>query len=163
MQRGRTSRGGSNVATAGHEVSSRRTAMARRKARLKAALLAELDAQLAAARLAHQTASSGAIDDEARPEGSKDTRGLELSYLARGHAQRVAELENAVAVIAAFAPRAPGADAVIALGALVTLADADRSRLLWLAPHGGGIVLDGDVTVVTPASALGQALIGKRV
>lgn len=136
--------------------------MPRGKALLKAALLAELEAQLAAARLAHQTASSGAIDDEARPENSKDTRGLELSYLARGHAQRVAELENAVAVIAVFAPRAFGNNAAIALGALVTLADSDRTRLLWLAPHGGGIVLEGDVTVVTPTSALGKALLGKH-
>jgi hypothetical protein len=137
--------------------------MARSKAGLKAALLAELESQLAAARLAHETASSGATDDEARPENSKDTRGLELSYLARGHAARVAELETAVAVITVFAPRAFGDGAAIALGALVTLEDADRTRVLWLAPHGGGIVLDGDVTVVTPTSALGQALLGKQV
>ena len=41
----------------------------------------------------HAAATEGATHSEARPENDKDTRGLELSYLARGQAQRVAELQ----------------------------------------------------------------------
>jgi hypothetical protein len=134
--------------------------MAGSKAKLKAELLAALEAQLAAARAAHEQAASAATHEEARPENDKDTRGLEQSYLARGHAQRVADLEVAVAVTQTFAPRTFSQDDPIALGALVDLEDG---RKLWLAPHGGGVELSGGVTVVTPTSPLGKALLGKRV
>lgn len=134
--------------------------MARSKAQLKAELLAALEAQLASARAAHEQAASAATHEEARPENDKDTRGLEQSYLARGHAQRVAELETSVAVVQTFAPRQFSYDDAIALGALVGLEDG---RTLWLAPHGGGVELTGGITVVTPTSPLGKALLGKRV
>lgn len=134
--------------------------MAGSKSKLKAELLAALEAQLASARSAHEQAASAATHEEARPENDKDTRGLEQSYLARGHAQRVADLETAVAVAETFVPRSFGEDDAIALGALVELEDG---RTLWLAPHGGGIELSGGITVVTPTSPLGKALLGKRV
>lgn len=128
------------------------------KAALKRELLAQLEAQIAAARAAHAAAIEGAIDDEARPENDKDTRGLEQSYLARGHAQRVAELEAALAAVEAM-PVAASTRA--ALGAVVTVEEDDRVRRLYLASHGGGLVLAGDVTVVTPTSPMGRALLGK--
>jgi len=137
--------------------------MAGSKAMLKAELLTQLETQLTAACMAHEAASAAATDDEARPENDKDTRGLEQSYLARGHAQRVAELETAIAVVETFAPRAFQDSDPIALGALVTIDEDDRTRTLWLAPHGGGIELSGGVTVVTPTSPLGKGLLGKRV
>jgi hypothetical protein len=134
--------------------------MAGSKDRLKAELLAALATQLTAARAAHEQAASAATHEEARPENDKDTRGLEQSYLARGHAQRVADLETAVAVVETFAPRSFSDDDAIALGALIGLEDG---RTLWLAPHGGGVELSGGITVVTPTSPLGKALLGKRV
>jgi hypothetical protein len=134
--------------------------MAGSKAKLKAELLAALEIQLTSARAAHEQAASAATHEEARPENDKDTRGLEQSYLARGHAQRVAELETAVAVVETFAPRTFREDDPIALGALIGLEDG---RTLWLAPHGGGVELTGGITVVTPTSPLGKALLGKRV
>ncbi len=132
------------------------------KAALKRELLAQLEAQLATARAAHASAIEGAIDDEARPENDKDTRGLEQSYLARGHAQRVAELESALTAVEAMTT---ATSARVALGAVVTVDedDDDRERTLYVAPHGGGLVLDGDITVVTPTSPMGRALLGKQV
>jgi transcription elongation GreA/GreB family factor len=136
---------------------------ARSKAALKTELLAQLEAQLEAARTSHAAAAAAATDDEARPENDQDTRGLEQSYLARGHAQRVADLEAAVASIGSLALRAFGDDAPIAITALVEFEDDKGSRLLWLVPHGGGLVLAGNITVVTPTSPLGKALLGRRV
>jgi transcription elongation GreA/GreB family factor len=137
-----------------------------RRALSKAALVAELRAQLAAAldaaRRAHAAAIEGATHTEARAENAKDTRGLEQSYLARGQAQRVAELEAAVAELAVFAPRAFAPDAAIALGALITADEDGAARCWFVAPHGGGSVVAGDVQVVTPSSPLGRALLGKR-
>ncbi len=128
------------------------------KADLKRELLAQLEQQLATARASHAAATEGAISDEARPENDKDTRGLEQSYLARGHAQRVADLETAVTVIAAMTI-APVTK--VAIGALVVVEEEDRERTLFIAPHGGGLALAGDVTVVTPTSPMGRALHGK--
>lgn len=132
----------------------------RSKAELKAELVIQLEEQLAAARAAHAAATEGAISDEARPENDKDTRGLEQSYLARGHAQRVADLEIAVSVVGGM-PAQPMKK--IAVGALVTIEEDERERALFVAAHGGGLVVGGDVTVVTPTSPMGRALHGKVV
>jgi transcription elongation GreA/GreB family factor len=131
----------------------------RDKARLRTELLGRLEAQLATARAAHAAAIEGAIDDEARPENDKDTRGLEQSYLARGYAQRVAELEAAVAAIAAMTI---ANQSRVAIGAVVVALDDDRERAFFIAGHGGGVEL-GDVTVLTPTTPLGRALLGRRV
>ena len=138
-------------------------AVKRSKGALKKELLEQLEAQLQTARDSHAAAAAAATDDEARPENDKDTRGLEQSYLARGHAQRVADLEAAVASITVMNPRSFTEDDAVALGALIEVEDEKGTRELWLVPHGGGIVLAGGVTVVTPTSPLGQALVGKRV
>ena len=133
------------------------------KAALHAELIAQLTEALASAQRAHAAAVEGATHTEARAENPKDTRGLEQSYLARGQAQRAAELEAAVAGAQAFAVRrfAPGDP--IALGALVTVDDDGCAKRLFVAPHGGGSALAGGIQVVTPSSPLGQALLGKRI
>lgn len=134
------------------------TKASREKEQLRAGLIAALDEALAAARQAHESAMEGAFHEEAKPENDKDTRGLEQSYLARGVAQRVAELEAAVALVAAW--NIADGDAV-RLGALVT-ADADGAvHRYFIAPAGGGTML-GAVQVITLASPLGKALLGKR-
>jgi transcription elongation GreA/GreB family factor len=141
------------------------------KAVLHAELIAQLTDALAAAQRAHAAAVEGATHTEARAENPKDTRGLEQSYLARGQAQRVAELEAGLAAVTVLALRRFGSTDPIALGALVTIdadgdgkdADGDTTRTLLFAPHGGGSVLAGEVQVVTPSSPLGRALLGRRV
>lgn len=133
------------------------------KPALRAELQQILTGALETARAAHAAAVAGAIDDEARPENDKDTRGLEQSYLARGQAQRVAELEAAVAEVGALALRAFGATEPVALGALVTVEEDGREHRFFIAPQGGGAVLAGGAQVVTPASPLGRALLGRRV
>jgi transcription elongation GreA/GreB family factor len=133
------------------------------KAALKAELIAQLAAALDSAERAHAAALEGATHTEARAENVKDTRGLEQSYLARGQAQRVAELDAGLAAVTTLAVRrfAPGDP--ISLGALVTVDDDGEPRRLFVAPHGGGSVLTGGVQVVTPGSPLGRALLGKRI
>lgn len=129
------------------------------KAKLRSALVARLEQDLATAKAAHAAAIEGATHDEARPENDKDTRGLEQSYLARGLAQRVAELEAAVAALPAMSLDAA---AQVKLGALVTVEEEEDERRFFVAAHGGGIELEGGVTVVTPSSPIGRALLGKR-
>jgi transcription elongation GreA/GreB family factor len=135
------------------------------KAALKAALLEQLAATLASARRAHEAATEGATHSESRAENAKDTRGLELSYLARGQAQRVAELEAGIAELSALALRTFGPADPVALSALVTVEydDRDDAVELFLVPYGGGTDLPGSaVQIVTPQSPLGRAVLGKR-
>jgi len=132
------------------------------KAELKAALLRELEATLATARAAHASAIEGSTHEEARAENDKDTRGLEQSYLARGQAQRVAELEAAVGDVTALALRTFTAQSPIAMSALVTVDEDGDAKQFFIAPAGGGTMVDG-VQVVTPNSPLGRALLGKRI
>jgi transcription elongation GreA/GreB family factor len=129
---------------------------------LWAALLAATAEALASARAAHAAAVEGATHAEARPENDKDTRGLEQSYLARGQAQRVADLEAGLAALTATRPRALGPGAKIGVGAVVELREDDAPRTVLVAGHGGGTVLPGGVQVVTPQSPLGRALIGRQ-
>lgn len=133
------------------------------KAALQAELVAQLGEALASAQRAHAAAVEGATHTEARAENPKDTRGLEQSYLARGQAQRVAELEAGVAAVTALALRTFAPGDPIAISALVTVDDDGEAKRLFLAPHGGGSVLAGGVQVVTPSSPLGRAVLGCTV
>jgi transcription elongation GreA/GreB family factor len=133
------------------------------KAALWAALIESVAEALAAARAAHAAAVEGATHSEARAENDKDTRGLEQSYLARGQAQRVAELEAAHAALTAAPVKRFAAGARIAAGALVELREDGVARTVLIAGHGGGTALPGGVQVVTPQAPLGRALLGRQV
>jgi transcription elongation GreA/GreB family factor len=133
------------------------------KAALRTELVAALEEALAAARAAHATAIEGATHPESKAENDKDTRGLEQSYLARGVAQRVVDLEAAVADVTRLELRTFAGGAPIAMSALVTVDEDGAEQRFFLAPAGGGTVLSGNVQVVTTSSPLGRALLGKRV
>ena len=133
------------------------------KTALRAELLAEVTAQLATAQASHAAAIEGATHAEAKPENDKDTRGLEQSYLARGQAQRVADLEVAVAQLTALELRVFTARDPAAMSAVITVEEEGSEHRFFLAPHGGGSVLAGRVQVVTPSSPLGRGLLGRRI
>jgi len=122
---------------------------------------ADLETMSAAQRLV----VDGATHEENRPENDKDTRALEQSYLARGQAQRVVELQDALNQLKALELRAFTAEARIALGALVALDDGKEIVHYFIAPAGGGVrvtVPAGEVRVVTPQSPIARALLGKQ-
>jgi hypothetical protein len=134
------------------------------KARVLAALRARLERDLAVATDAQRQTQSGATHEESKPENDKDTRALESSYLARGQAQRVLELTQALASASAFVLRTYGPDSPIGASALVALDDGSDMAHYFLAPIGGGLMFDVDgvvVRVLTPASPLGRALVGQ--
>jgi len=133
------------------------------KAALRAELVVLLAAQLRTAQAAHAAAIEGATHAEAKPENDKDTRGLEQSYLARGQAQRVAELEAAVAEVTALKLRAFAPGDPAAISAVVTVDEDGSEHRFFVVPHGGGSALAGGIQVVTPSSPLGRALLGKKV
>ncbi len=128
-------------------------------------LLSVLNAELAALTRAAQGAFAAATDPDSKAENKYDTRTLEASYVARGQAQRVAELQEAVRAFGALSGNTPQSGAAITLGALVSLETPGEVAHYFLGPFAGGteIVHEGhEVVVITPASALGQKLIGRR-
>ncbi len=132
-----------------------------RKRRIVAELLERLRADHAALARAQQATVAGATSEEAKAEHSKDTRALEQTYLARGQAQRVEALHEGLSRVAALQLRQFAEDEPIAVGAVVEIEEDGASSVLLLVPFGGGIRLSGGEQVVTPASPLGRALLGR--
>ena len=130
------------------------------------ALVAQLEDEIARATDTAERTREGAVHEEARPENDKDTRALEASYLARGQAQRVVDLQVGLQQIKFMEVRRFGADDPIDLSAVVRLESDDESRWYLLAPAGGGrkLQLDGRAyDVLTPQAPLGRALVGRSV
>lgn len=126
---------------------------------LKAELHGLLEQTLSTLEAAHADAREGATHEQAKPENDKDTRALEQSYLARGQAMRIEALKAGLAALSTMGL----ADGVVGrVGALIRAEEEDLEICFFLAPEGGGTKLKGGVQVVTPASPLGQALLGKR-
>ncbi|MDG2304955.1 MAG: GreA/GreB family elongation factor [Candidatus Binatia bacterium] len=136
------------------------------KAEIVAALRDRVRTQLEALTESQQASQAGAAHAEARSEHPKDTRSTEASYLARGLADRVGQLQSAIIGLAEFAPPALPPAAPVALGALVGVEDEDGATTVhFLVPQGGGEKLPfstGVIQALSPASPLGQALLGRR-
>ena len=125
-------------------------------------ILAVLNAELASLTRAANDAFAAATDPDSKAENKYDTRSLEASYVARGQAKRVVELQEAVRAFEALSGSALESGA---LGALVTLEAPEGLSHYFLGPSAGGteIVHEGnEIVVITPASALGQKLVGQR-
>jgi len=112
---------------------------------------------------ARATAAS-AVHEESRAEDSKDTRAIEESYLAAGQAARAGELDLDRATLRALDLKPFTEGRAIAAGALVEVEDEQgESRTLLIVPRGGGrnVHFGGrEITLATPASPLGGALMG---
>lgn len=121
----------------------------------------DLDVAIAAQR----ATMKGATHEESKPENDKDTRALEASYLARGQAQRVEQLREALTLLEALDPRVHDASAPIRGGSLLRLEEDGDQSLCLLAPLGTGMDVEVDgrqVRVVSTRAPLGRALLGKR-
>lgn len=123
-----------------------------------------LEEEIARATDTAQRAREGAVHEEARPENDKDTRALETSYLARGQAQRVVDLQVALKQVRFMEVRSFGPDDAIAISALCQLESDTETRWIFLTPAAGGRRLQlaaATVDVLTPEAPLGKALIGR--
>ena len=135
------------------------------KKKLLAAVQAVLEEELRLQLKGQQSAAEGATHAEARAETKWDTCGLEQSYLARGLARQFEKLAGQVETLRSFVlPDYSGKP--IGVGALVE-AEMDGFRdLFFLLDCGGGTEVKMDdltVTVITPESPVGGALMGRQV
>ncbi|HKU37143.1 MAG TPA: GreA/GreB family elongation factor [Polyangiales bacterium] len=128
-------------------------------ARIRDTLQVALREQEAAALEARDGATPSEKRDDARTA-------LEFSNLARAQGKRALAAREELARIERFRPGSSGDS--VRLGDIVEIEDGAVGRTIFLAPVGAGIELtmpegDGFVTVVTPASPLGKALIGREL
>jgi hypothetical protein len=128
------------------------------------AVLAVLEEDLHRLRVANEDASAGATSSEARAETKWDTCGLESSYLARGHAMQFKALAAHVHELRSFVASS-FSGGLIGSGALVEVEQTGEKMIFFLLPCGGGVevrVEGREITVITPESPVGSALLDKK-
>ena len=130
---------------------------------LRAAVLFALESELSLQTRAALDSREESISEESRAENKYDTHAQEAAYLAEGQAKLAAELALALAAWRALV--FPAADHPrVQVGSLVELQTGARTDLLLLGPTNGGLTITHDgaeITVITPASPLGRALLGR--
>ena len=137
-------------------------------------LVAQLRAQLAttarAALAARDGAAAEARDGATPDEKREDARAAhQLGTVGRIAQQRAQQAFVAGDALTAFRPVPLPGSAAIALGAVVEIEDEDtgEGRTFFLAPVGAGVTLmgpggDGHLSVVTPVSPIGRAVLGRK-
>ena len=139
----------------------------------KSDLVAQLARQLASSArtaLAARDAAAAEARDGATPEEKReDARAAhQLQSFGRAQQKRAQQALADADALAAFKPAALAPSARISVGAIVEIEDAEtgEGRTFFLAPVGAGITLtgpggDGHLSVVTPASPIGRAVLGR--
>ncbi|ARN76420.1 hypothetical protein BST96_14075 [Oceanicoccus sagamiensis] len=131
------------------------------------AIIEQLEQELSTAANASQQAHASATHSENIADNKYDTLAVEAAYLAHGQSMRIAELQQAIALYQQFKRPQFSAQSSIQLGALVCIEDDQgQQRHLLLGPAAGGLSLNrnGDIiSLITPATPLGQALMGQTL
>lgn len=134
------------------------------KQKLVQSVIALMEEELARARVAFNATNEAATADENRPENQFDTRALEASFLARGQAARISEVEHGIKVLKDLPMKEFTAETPIQGGALVTVECDGQSQKHFILPVGAGLSVPNGkekISVVTYSSPLGAALLGK--
>ena len=129
-------------------------------------LAASARAALSARDAAAMEAREGATPDEKR----EDARAAhQLGTMGRMQQHRAKQALAEADTLAQFRPPALPATAPVTVGAIVEIEDAEsgEGRTFFLAPVGAGTSLtgpggDGHLSVVTPVSPIGRAVMGRR-
>jgi transcription elongation GreA/GreB family factor len=137
---------------------------------LVAQLSRQLEASARSALMARDAAVMEAREGATPDEKREDARAAhQLGTLGKKQQQRAQLALGEVDALATFRPGPLPATAPIKLGAIVEIEDEDsgEGRTFFLAPCGAGMTLtgpggDGLLSVVTPASPVGRAVLGKK-
>jgi transcription elongation GreA/GreB family factor len=128
-------------------------------------IINQLEQALAQAINAANEAHAAAVDDQSIAETQYDTLAIEASYLAEGQSRRVKELQTSIHQYQGLTLLDFDEDKPVALTALVQLSnDIPNQHWFFIGPTAGGMrctISDQTITVITPQSPMGMALIGK--
>jgi transcription elongation GreA/GreB family factor len=141
----------------------------------KGALVEQLEHQLRELARSAQSASVEAADEARAGATASEKRAdarvaIEYASLARGQKLRAERAESELRALSGFVPSRHRKGQPIAVGSIVEVEDEDtgQGRTFFLAPVGAGMTLhgpdgDGHLSVVTPGSPIGKAVLGRRV
>jgi transcription elongation GreA/GreB family factor len=141
----------------------------------KAALVDQLTSQIRelarAAQSACEEAGAEARAGATASEKRADARvAIEYASLARGQKRRAEKAQHELRALSGFVPAAHRRGSAISVGDIVEVEDEEsgQGRTFFLAPVGAGVTLsgpdgDGHLSVVTPASPIGKAVMGRRL
>lgn len=137
-------------------------------------VLQHLSKDLEATQLAANNAHLAAIDDQSIAETQYDTVAIEAGYLAEGQSKRVAEIKESIALFEKLHKKELNGFMKVKIGALVQLEKGVKNNdWLFIAPSAGGFRCEviekpnneviNNITVITPYSPMGEALMNKEV
>ncbi len=130
-------------------------------------ITAYLETKLSLAVNAANKAHAAAVDDESVAETQYDTLAIEASYLAEGQSRRANEYRRAINTYQSLKFIDFNQNSQIALTALIQLSgNSDKEHWFFLGPSAGGFCFrykNKTITVITPQSPMGMALIGKQL
>ncbi|HEX4416891.1 MAG TPA: GreA/GreB family elongation factor [Kofleriaceae bacterium] len=140
------------------------------KQELVTQLVRQLETSARAALSSRDAAAAEARDGATPDEKREDARAAhQLASLGRAQQQRAKQALADADRLVQFRPAPLPGTAPISVGAIVEVEDADsgEGRTFFLAPVGAGITLtgpggDGHLSVVTPVSPIGRAVLGRR-
>ena len=128
-------------------------------------IISEIKQEINQAISAANEAHAAAVDDQSVAETQYDTLAIEASYLAEGQSRRVQELQTAIHDYHGLSLLDFNENSAIALTALVQLSkDSQGQHWFFIGPAAGGfrcILSEQHITVITPQSPMGLALLGK--
>ncbi|WP_448245577.1 hypothetical protein [Thalassotalea agariperforans] len=113
---------------------------------------------------AANNAHLAAVDEQSVAETQYDTLAIESAYLAEGQSRRLVELKKTIGQLKSFTFQPVDIEQPIKLGGLIQFEDSPQNKWLLMSPTAGGYkVMIGDnlVTLVTPQSPLGKAILNK--
>lgn len=133
------------------------------KVALKKSLLTSLDQEIDEALKAARQAQETAAHKDNQPENQYDTLSLEAAYLAHGQSERILKLQQERLLLEKWLAPEFDSNAVIGIGALVTLINEDNTqRLIWITPCGSRL-LDQQIQAVSSETPLAKRLTGLGV
>jgi transcription elongation GreA/GreB family factor len=156
-----------------HEVAhagARRDDRSMNKSDLVTQLAHKLESSARAALSARDAAAAEARDGATPDEKREDARAAhQLASMGKQQQRRAQTALADADRLLQFRPAALAANAAISVGAIVEIEDAEtgEGRTFFLAPVGAGMTLtgpggDGHLSVVTPVSPIGKAVLGRR-
>ena len=139
------------------------------KTELVAQLVRQLSTSARTALSARDAAAAEARDGATPDEKREDARAAhQLQSFGRAQQKRAQQALADADALAAFKPAPLSPKSRIAVGAIVEIEDAEsgEGRTFFLAPVGAGVTLtgpggDGHLSVVTPMSPIGRAVLGR--
>jgi len=138
---------------------------------LVAQLVSQLQASARSALAARDATAAEAREGATPDEKREDARAAhQMATLGLAQQRRAQQALAEIDALAAWNPGPLAFSAAVKVGAIVEIEDAEtgQGRTFFLAPVGAGVTLtgpggDGVLSVVTPQSPIGTAVLGRKV